>query len=313
MQYTVTKSIEINASLQTVWENVLFFEKSQKWSSWAILESDAEFSFPKKDWIVWAKYSWNGKILWSGNQIITEISDKKEIKSEIHFLKPFKSTAKNTFSFEEKDGKVLVTWTMIYPLPFFLFFLKKMITLMIGRDFERWLAMLKTFSENWVLETSTKLEWVVNYENFYYMGIKNSCFKSELWEKMKQDFGKLCEVMLENSVQFLWALDFSTSKTCINKGFFEYIACLKISKEDSEKVKNIPNIITWFEKWGKYLKVTHLGSYEFLANSWTLAMWAPRSLKLKIDSKRNPFEEYKNDPVKTETKDLITEIYVPIK
>ncbi len=89
MQYTVTKSIEINASLQTVWENVLFFEKSQKWSSWAILESDAEFSFPKKDWIVWAKYSWNGKILWSGNQIITEISDKKRDKKWNTFFKTF--------------------------------------------------------------------------------------------------------------------------------------------------------------------------------------------------------------------------------
>jgi len=63
----------------------------------------------------------------------------------------------------------------------------------------------------------------------------------------------------------------------------------------------------------KAMKVTHTGPYRHLGNAWAMAESEIRYAKLKKNKKQPPFERYLNDPGDTAEKDLVTEIFVPLR
>jgi len=42
ISYNIEESIIINAPINTVWNNVIYFKNSQKWSPWLILDKDCK-------------------------------------------------------------------------------------------------------------------------------------------------------------------------------------------------------------------------------------------------------------------------------
>lgn len=313
ISYNIEESIIINAPINTVWNNVIYFKNSQKWSPWLILDKDCKSNISWEDWTLEAKYSWDWELVWSWEQFSTEIIENKEIKSNVIFLKPFKNIWENYFRFEEIDWNTKVIWWMKSYLPFFIFFLKNMIAKMISMDFKRGLKMLKVFSETWELNTKTNLEKNVEISEFYWFWIKNTTKMDEIWVKINSDFDKLENIAKENNIKIEWKLSFSTKKCNMMKWIMEYIASYKVNKGDFEKIKEEWDIIKWFFPKTNSLKVTHNWSYNFIDNSWTCAMASIRNLKFKQDKALNTFELYINSPKEVEEKSLITEIYIPIK
>lgn len=313
IHYNLEENILINSPIKTVWENVVFFANSQKWSPWLILDTNCKSKITWEDWTLSAKYSWDWEFVWAWEQFHTEIVEYSEIKSKVVFLKPFKNIWEVYFKFEEIDWKTKVTWWMNSSVPFFIFFLKNMISKMISRDYRRWLKMLKWLCEKWGLNTKSDLEKNVLVDSFYWFWIKNNANTENIWEKMHSDITKLFEIAKEKDIKMINMLSFSTQKSDVMNWFFEYIVSFKVSKEDFDKIEENWDLEKGYFDWSNSIKVTHTWSYDYLENSWTLWMSSLRTLKLKKNKKLNPFEVYLNDPNSVEEKDLKTDIYIPIK
>ena len=64
---------------------------------------------------------------------------------------------------------------------------------------------------------------------------------------------------------------------------------------------------------GQALHVRHTGRYEHLGNSWSAVHQFARSKKMKLASKQDAYEIYRNDPSRTPEAELVTDIYLPLK
>jgi len=88
-----------------------------------------------------------------------------------------------------------------------------------------------------------------------------------------------------------------------------YDACIEITAPlDVE-----PPVATKKVKGGRFAMVTHYGSYDFLAETYAMlcGQWVPQN-GLECDD-QPCMEIYQNSPEDTDEKDLITDIYIPIK
>ena len=141
--FNVHKSIVIDAPVSQVFATVRDFKTWSKWSPWLIADPECTLNFDTDD----EGYSWDGPVAGSGAMRIEEALTNQEIRYDLTFLKPWKSTAKFQLEFEEAEGGTEVNWKMQSSLPFFMFFMKGMMVAMIGMDYTRGLAMLKDFVE----------------------------------------------------------------------------------------------------------------------------------------------------------------------
>ena len=125
---TVRKSIVINAPLEKVYESVRDFKQWRTWSPWLITEPECEVTDADDG----AQYGWEGNVVGTGEMSVLSEEKPSEITYQLTFLKPFKSQAGVAMNFASKGGGTEVSWSMDSKLPFFLFFMRPMMTAVIG-------------------------------------------------------------------------------------------------------------------------------------------------------------------------------------
>jgi len=310
--FNIEETISIDASIDVVWENIVFFHKQAIWSPWLIVEPTCTRETTENDGEVWAIDSWEWEVIWSGERENLEIIPRKILRQEIRFQKPFTSVWEVYFQLSENNGKVDVLWWMNGNLPIFLFFLKNMTILFIQKDYSRGLNMLKVLCETWKLETTTTDSWTSDLAKMYYIGRRKTLHISEMWPGMKEDFWKVMqcisrnEIIPEKYISFYPEVD-------MKKGIFSYIAAVSVSQADYKKVSLDAWIVKGSYKPSKIYIATHAWSYSFLPNTWTAVHMYIRHYKYKINKRNAPFEEYHNNPSETPESDLITTVNVPIK
>jgi effector-binding domain-containing protein len=80
-----------------------------------------------------------------------------------------------------------------------------------------------------------------------------------------------------------------------------------------DSANSVPTELSrWSIPQTRALSVEHIGIYKHLGNAWSAANQFARYKKLK-QSRVGTFEIYKNDPNETETANLRTVIYLPLK
>jgi hypothetical protein len=97
-----------------------------------------------------ASYSWAGnKKVGEGRLTIIESTLSSLVRFRLEFLKPFQVTNVAELRFAPEGGQTLVTWSMTGKNNFFfkVFGLFMDCDQMIGKDFEKGLASLKTLAE----------------------------------------------------------------------------------------------------------------------------------------------------------------------
>ena len=120
-------------------------------------------------------YSWKGDLTGEGQMEILGEEANQWVDYDLLFLKPWKSKAKVRFEVEGQGDQTKVTWFMDSSLPFFLFFMKKSMTAMIGMDYERGLAMLKEYVEKGEVHSKLDFKGTQSFPGMQYIGIKTSC------------------------------------------------------------------------------------------------------------------------------------------
>lgn len=296
----------INAPLKKVYNTLNQMSTWQTWSPWLIMDPDTKVDVGTDN----KSYSWSGKRTGKGHMKITSEIKNQSINYDLSFLKPWKSEAKVKFTTTEKDGGTEVIWHMDSSIPWFMFWLKKMMVAFVGNDYERGLNLLKDYIEDG--EIHSKLNW--KGENQFpgcdYLGIRRKCSIEEMPALMETDFTKLI------------AYAHSTVGADIKRGFnqyhkFDFVKRI-VDYTAGIPFENIPSdapseFIKGSLRPTKIYTLEHVGPYDHLGNAWSTIHTMHRNKEIKIKQGYHPFETYGNSPKDTNPNDLITYVNFALK
>lgn len=145
--YDVSRSIEINASKETIFPYLKFLEKQREWSPWSKKDPNMDTKLIGTDGEEGAISYWKGnKDVGEGEQEITKIINGKRVEGKLRFFKPWKSESDCYMDLEEiSQDKHKVTWgfTGKNKFPFSIMMVFMSMDKMVGKDFEEGLQMLK--------------------------------------------------------------------------------------------------------------------------------------------------------------------------
>jgi hypothetical protein len=148
--YVVERKATINAPRQAVFDRIANFERWPEWSPWEELDPDMEKTYTGTAGEVGSGYSWTGnRKAGAGSMKMTAIDAPSSMGADLSFLKPFKSENTLVFDLAEVGEGTEVTWTMhaTHSLVTRVMSMFGLMDKMIGKDFDKGLAKLKTLSE----------------------------------------------------------------------------------------------------------------------------------------------------------------------
>ena len=148
--FRISRSTTIAAPAATVFEQVNDFHKWEGWSPWAKLDPNMKQSHEGSPTGVGASYWWSGNDqVGEGRMTLTESRPSEMIRIKLEFLKPFAATNTAEFSFKPDGNQTTVTWSMFGSNNFMAkaFGIVMNMDKLVGADFEKGLAQLKTVAE----------------------------------------------------------------------------------------------------------------------------------------------------------------------
>ena len=302
----IDKSIEINAPVDQVYSKISDYNYWRPWSPWLVIEPEATTDIEEGG----KAYSWKGERIGSGEMKITNEDVNKRIDMDLTFLAPWKSHAKVWFTFSGENGSTKVNWYMDSSIPFFMFWMKKMMTTLVGMDYERGLIMLKDYVELGSVAGQMETEGERDYPGCKYVGVNTTCAMDQLGVEMEKDFATLNEFMHSNDIQPVGEPFSQYHKWELAKGMANYTTGIPVS----ERPDNLPSNLEYGEiPATKVYSIKLTGPYRYIGNGWSLGQNLIRSKVFKGSRKIHPFESYGNNPQDTPENDLITRINFPLK
>lgn len=110
--YTITKSIEVNASQEICYDKIANLNHYKDWNPFAKMEPNAPSIISGPPHTIGHQYTWDGKKIGTGGLTIIKLAPNSSIELELEFLKPFKSKAIDTWKFDElNNNKTNITWS----------------------------------------------------------------------------------------------------------------------------------------------------------------------------------------------------------
>ena len=149
--YRITRTATISAPPADVFAQVNDLHKFQDWSPWAKLDPALKQTYDGAPAGTGAIYSWEGnKKVGAGRMTITDSRTNDLVSMKLEFLKPFASTATTEFAFKAEGNQTSVTWSMFGENNFMAKAFCPFMNMdkMVGGDFERGLAQLKSLVES---------------------------------------------------------------------------------------------------------------------------------------------------------------------
>ncbi len=304
-KFNVSRSITVNAPAEKVFNILNNFNTWTLWSPWLVAEPDAKVNVADN-----AKYyEWEGKRVGSGNMTITNEKENKSIDIDLLFLKPWKSKAKVGFKLESDGEGTKVTWNMDSALPFFMFWMKKMMVAFISMDFDRGLKMLKDYTEDGKVHSELTFKGASQFSGFQYVGVETSCSIADLEKAMTVDFEKLTKYITEHTDNLAGKPLSIYHKWDFGKGQVRYTVAIPVKDisgvDGGYSTGNLPDT--------PVQSIEHKGPYHHLGNPWTVLSMMARNKEFKQNKKLPSFEVYQNAPGEVAENDLLTEVYFPTK
>lgn len=151
--FRVTRSATMAALPADIFPHVNDFHKWDAWSPWASIDPGMRQTHEGEPAGEGSIYAWDGNAkVGSGRQTITESRPHELIRIRLEFFRPFRGTNEVEFLFEPVGEETKVTWDMLCSTTFMskAFGLFMNMDKMIGKDFEKGLARLKTVVESQV-------------------------------------------------------------------------------------------------------------------------------------------------------------------
>ena len=150
-RFRIERSIAIAAPPERAFAIVNDFRNWVGWSPWEKMDPTMKKTFDGAAAGAGAVYSWAGNSKVGEGRMTIERSEPPAVVGlKLEFLKPWQATNATTFSFVAADGGTKVTWAMEGENRTFgakAFAVVMNMDKLVGRDFEKGLASLKTLAE----------------------------------------------------------------------------------------------------------------------------------------------------------------------
>ena len=149
-EFRISRSITIAAPTAAVFEQITDFHKWQAWSPWAKRDPNMKQSYEGPPAGVGASYAWSGNDeVGAGRMTMIESRPSELIRIKLEFLKPFAATNTSEFTLKPDGNQTAVSWSMFGTNNFMAkaFGLVMNMDKLVGRDFEKGLAQLKSATE----------------------------------------------------------------------------------------------------------------------------------------------------------------------
>lgn len=156
-KYDVNRSIVINKPRSEVFQYLKYIKNQDEWSPWKNRDPGMKQTFSGEDGTVGFISKWDSdhKQVGAGEQEIIGITPDEQIRTELRFLKPWKSVSTAYIETQDAaDGATKVTWgfsgTNKVPMNIMMLFYN--MDKAVGKDFEEGLEELKIVLENQLKE-----------------------------------------------------------------------------------------------------------------------------------------------------------------
>jgi len=309
-KYHIEKSITVEADTVTVFNTLVDYGQWTTWSPWLIAEPSAVVSVSDNPRAVGSTYAWVGRITGEGKLTHLSLEPGKRIEDELLFIKPFKSSCRNIFQLSADGSRTKVTWEMDGSLPWFLFWMIPMLKTMVGMDFSRGLRMLKEWIETGMVSSKITVEGTQPVRKFKMIGIAASCSVDSVGASMEVAIEKAQKEFAKYQLPMDGQMISVYTRFRMSQGIFEYISGYIVPEGTLLPAES--SLKQWTLQATSAFKVTHRGPYFYLGNGWSVANQIVRYEKLK-QHRCGTYEIYVNTPSDTAEKDLVTEIYLPLK
>jgi Polyketide cyclase / dehydrase and lipid transport len=147
--FVVERSAAIGAPADVVYGHIQNLRAWEAWSPWAKMDPQMKSSYEGPEAGVGASTSWDGPKAGKGRMTITAAMPDQEVDIKLEFLAPMQATNRASFRLVPSGTDTEVTWRMEGSNGFVgkAFGLFMDVDQMVGRDFEKGLASLKTVAE----------------------------------------------------------------------------------------------------------------------------------------------------------------------
>jgi hypothetical protein len=148
--FSVERSATIQAAPEFAFAQVNDFHHWGEWSPWDKMDPSMKRMFDGPSEGTGSKYGWVGTSkVGEGKMTIEESKPNELVRIKLEFIKPFESSSTTTFTFAPAGEGTLVKWKMEGHNNFMskAFSMFMDMDKMVGGDFERGLASMKTVAE----------------------------------------------------------------------------------------------------------------------------------------------------------------------
>jgi hypothetical protein len=148
--FRVERATNIKAPPEKIFPLIDDLHNWNAWSPWEEVDPQMKRTYSGAASGKGSVYEWDGNSkAGKGRMEITDNASPSKVTIKLDFLKPFEGHNIAEFTLEMRNGSSHVTWAMHGPSPFFSKVIQVFVSMdtMIGKQFEKGLANLKTIAE----------------------------------------------------------------------------------------------------------------------------------------------------------------------
>ena len=308
----VERSVTIDRPPSEVFGVLNNIHRFNAWSPWFDLDPNAKYTYSGPPTGVGAKLAWVGnKDVGSGSQEFIESKPNESLKVQLDFGDMGRPTAELHLAPIGLGTKV--TWTLDQSFEGSLIgrYFGLMMDSMVGKDYDRGLAKLKTLVETFPAADISGINGEVvdlSAQKIYFVSVGPLALNdmAAIHSAIGAAYAKIGEFLKANGLAMQGAP--MTITTSYDASGWKFDAAVVVAANDATPSGDVKAGTTYA---GKAVQFTHVGPYEKLGDTITKAYaWlAVQGLK----PKDRLIEEYVSDPGNTPTELLKTLIKIPVE
>ena len=150
---TVTRSALVKGTKEDVFEQIVRFKNWPNWSPFYQMDTAMKLTYTGIDGAAGSAYTWDSKNNDVGSGAMTSTNVKgTRMDYHLEFVRPYKSIADGYLKVKDSAGMAKATWSftthMAFPMNALQLFPFMNMDKMVGGDFERGLANLRSVTQN---------------------------------------------------------------------------------------------------------------------------------------------------------------------
>jgi effector-binding domain-containing protein len=310
--HTIEVSTEIDAPQATVFALVNDFRRFTLWAPWGDTDPNARFIYSGSIRGAGATVTWDGTVLGSGTQTITESRPFEYVGIVISPGEPGES--RSWFRLEPGTGTTIIHWGFEadYGMNIVGRYFASMLGSVVAREYETGLTGLKELAESLPAGDFSDVEiehLIVEPVEIAYLPTQSRPEPAATADALGRAYFEILNFIDENDLQDAGA-PLSIMRTFVGSDLL-FDAAIPVRGLTEETPRDSSGVKIGSTYGGAVIRVRHIGPYRNLAA--THRKITAYLAALGIERNGSAWESYVSDPAKVAEQDLLTYVYYPVK